>query len=270
MTTFTAVARIDLEALAGPNIFNRTVHLEEMDATVASFVRGKEMRFLASSRRLLWQSLGQEYIEPELLDFIDAIPSGCTLFDVGASTGIFSLYAACKGCDVVAFEPEAANFSILSHNAFLNRKGMAYPIRCFNLALSNYTGLSNMFVKKYEAGGHLKILDKPQEVGAGVFEPEHVQPILTFKGIDFLRLTGISVPEYLKIDVDGAELPVLEGMLEIISHPMLRSIFIELEEDKPDSKLCLELLREAGFQITKKKQVQNYAGLHNLVLTRSA
>jgi FkbM family methyltransferase len=270
MTTSSTVPHIDLQTLAGSERFDRAVQLEETSATITTQVRGKEMHFVAPSRRLLWQSLGQEYIEPELLDFIDSIPSGSTLFDIGASTGIFALYAACKGCAVVAFEPEAANFSILSQNAFLNRCGMVQPIRCFNLALSDSTGLSNMFVKKYEAGGHLKILDKPLEVGAGLFEPEHVQPVLTFKLSDFLRHTGILVPQYLKIDVDGAELPVLQGMRDVLSNPQLRSIFIELEENKPDTKLCLELLHDARFQVAQKKQVQNYAGLHNLVLTRSA
>lgn len=270
MTTSTAVPLIDLQALAGSERFNRAIQLEETDATIATLVRGKKMHFIASSRRLLWQSVGQEYIEPELLDFIDAIPAGSALFDIGASTGIFALYAACKGCAVVAFEPEAANFWILSQNAFLNRGGMAQPIRCFNLALSNSTGLTNMFIKKWEAGGHMKILDKPQEVGAGLFAPEHVQPVLTFRLNDFLRHTGIAVPQYVKIDVDGAELPVLQGMRDVLSNPQLRSIFIELEEDKPDTMSCLKLLYETGFQVTQKKQVQNYAGLHNLVLTRRA
>jgi hypothetical protein len=85
--TITAVPHINLQALAGPDLFNQAVHLEETQAAVRTLVRGVEMHFVASSRRLLWQSLGQEYIEPELLDFIDAIPAGCSLFDIGASTG---------------------------------------------------------------------------------------------------------------------------------------------------------------------------------------
>lgn len=270
MSTPTAVPRIDLEALAGSERYAQAVHMEGLDPTVSTELRGKQLRFLAASRRLLWQALGHEYIEPELLDFIDAIPAGATLFDIGASTGIFAMYAACSGCKVAAFEPEAANFSVLSQNAFLNRGGMQHPAQCFNLALSDSTGLSNMFIKKYEAGGHLKILGQPKEVGASdTFEPEHVQPVLTFTLDDFLKQTQLPAPEYIKIDVDGAEVPVLRGMAGVLKHPRLKAVFIELEEGKPDTALCIAALTEAGLTLTRKKQVQNYAGLHNLIFSRA-
>jgi len=269
-TSSSSVPRIDLEALAGAERYAEAVRMEGLDLTVSTELRGKQMRFLAASRRLLWQALGHEYIEPELLDFIDAIPSGATLFDIGASTGIFGMYAACCGCKVAAFEPEAANFSVLSYNTFLNRGSMKYPTQCFNLALSDSTGLSNMFIKKYEAGGHLKILGQPMEVGASdTFEPEHVQPVLTFTLDDFLKQTQLQSPEFIKIDVDGAELPVLRGMTGALGNPHLKAVFIELEEDTPDTALCLDLMAAAGLTLTRKKQVQHYAGLHNLIFSRT-
>jgi len=229
MNTKNSVPHIDLETLAGAERYANTIHFEGLDSIVTTELRGKTMRFLAASRRLLWQALGHEYIEPELLDFIDAIPAGKTLFDIGASTGMFAIYAACSGCRVTAFEPEAANFSVLSQNAFLNRGSMQYPAKCFNLALSESNGLSNMYVKRYEAGGHLKILGHPKEVGASdTFEPEHVQPVLTFKLDDFLEHTKLPVPEYIKIDVDGAELLVLRGLSGVLQNERLKSVFIEL------------------------------------------
>jgi hypothetical protein len=94
MNSQTPAPRIDLEALAGAERYSNTIHIEGLDNTVTTEVRGKLLRFLAASRRLLWQALGHEYIEPELLDFIDAIPTGSTLYDIGASTGIFAMYAA--------------------------------------------------------------------------------------------------------------------------------------------------------------------------------
>ena len=120
MNTPNPIPYIDLETLAGAERYANTISIEELNNIVATELRGKMLQFLASSRRLLWQALGHEYIEPELLDFIDAIPADSTLYDIGASTGLFSIYAACSGLRVVAFEPEAANFSVLSYNAFLN------------------------------------------------------------------------------------------------------------------------------------------------------
>ena len=44
--------------------------------------------------------------EPELLDFIDAIPDTATYYDIGASIGHFALYARCVSSGVIALEPE--------------------------------------------------------------------------------------------------------------------------------------------------------------------
>ena len=46
------------------------------------------------------------------------------------------MYAASSVCKLAAFEPEAANFSVLSQKVFLNRSGMLYSDQYFNLALS--------------------------------------------------------------------------------------------------------------------------------------
>lgn len=268
MNNSNTAPRVDLQALAGPVQYAKTVTMEGFDSTVDTELRGKHLRFVASSRRLLWQALGHEYIEPELLDFIDNIPDGGVLFDIGASTGIFAMYAASHGCAVVAFEPEAANFAILSQNAFLNRMHATCQPQCFNLALSDTTGLGKIFIKKYEAGGHLKILDQPKAVGAGTFEPEYIQPVLTFRLDDFLLQTQTPAPQYLKIDVDGTELKVLRGMPGLLQNSRLRAVFIELEEGKSDTADCLDLLDAAGFSLIAKKQVQNYLGLHNLIFER--
>ena len=269
MSTPTPVPHIDLKALAGAERYANMIHIEGLDSTITTELRGKRLRFLAPSQRLLWQALGHEYIEPELFDFIDTIPAGSTFCDIGASTGIFAMYAACSGCRVVAIEPEAANFSVLSQDAFLNRGSMQYPAKCFNLALSDRTGLSNMYIKKYEAGGHLKILGEPKEVGASeAFESEYVQPVLTYTLDDFLVHTQLPTPGFIKIDLDGAELMALRGLAGVLRSKRLRSVFIELEENNPDSGQCIAALTGAGLKLIHKKQVQNYSGLYNVIFSR--
>ena len=147
---------------------------------------------------------------------------------------------------------------------------MKHAIKCFNIALSETTGLNNIYIKKYEAGGHLKILDQPKEVGVqGVFKPEYIQTVLTFKLDDFLSQTQMPFPNYIKIDVDGAELMVLKGMTNVLRNLMLRSVFIELEDSNPETKDCINLLIEAGFSQVFKKQVQRYCGLNNYIFRRS-
>ncbi len=59
--------------------------------------------------------------EPETLEWLDRLPEACTLWDVGANVGLYSVYAAKnKKCQVIAFEPSVFNLELLARNLFLN------------------------------------------------------------------------------------------------------------------------------------------------------
>lgn len=264
-------ARIDLRALAGPARYDRIAELEEDPACVThTTLRGTELVFHTTTRRQLWQALGHEFIEPELLDFIDTLDGNSVFYDIGASNGIFSIYAAHKGLKVYSFEPEAQNFALLEHNAFLNHQRLAHPCHCFNVALADENGMGRLFIARYEAGGHMKILDEPVKVQeSGEFEPEYVQTTLKFRLDDLIRFAGLPPPCALKIDVDGAEAAVIGGALQTLAEPTLENIFIELEDGSEKARLVLAALEQAGFVIEKSCQVQHYNGLSNHILVRS-
>jgi FkbM family methyltransferase len=262
------VERVALEDIAGEVNLNKVLELEKIQTTSTALVRGKSLSFVTSSRRLLWQAFGQEHIEPELLDFIDQIPDNQTYFDIGASNGIFALYAATKNIKVVCFEPEVANFSLLNHNTFLNSKNTRFDVLNFNIGLSDENGLGSIYVEKYEPGGHLKILDSNIKRGDKAFSPDFKQAVLKYKLDDFLKLTKISNPNYIKIDVDGVEQQVLNGMKITLKDEGLRKIFIELEEEGENFEACNKILISNGFKIESHKRVQNYFGEENFIYSR--
>ena len=44
--------------------------------------------------------------EPETLEWIDRLPEGCVLWDIGANVGFYTVYSTLRRkCRVVAFEP---------------------------------------------------------------------------------------------------------------------------------------------------------------------
>lgn len=260
----------DLTTLVEKEKYNQVLAYEQTTITTTSKVRNVEITYTTPSRRLLWQAVGPEYIEAELLDFIDAIPYGASYMDIGASNGIFAMYAAVSGKRVFCFEPEVANFALLNMNTYLNRQMCSFQVHNFNVALSNNVGVGNMYIKKFEPGGHMKILDKPLEVGQSEqFVPEYTQSILRYSLDQFILHTQIPYPNYIKIDVDGNELNVLKGMSNVLQHTELHAIFIELEQHNTDTEECLRIFERHGFMITAIKQVQNYRGLHNVVLHRT-
>lgn len=104
--------------------------------------------------------------------------------------------------------------------------------------------------------------------GEEKFVPEFKQAVLKYKLDDFLALTKIDPPSYVKIDVDGAEKQVLIGMENILRNNKLKKIFIELEEEGEVSTDCKNIIRKHGFNVESHKRVQNYFGLENFIFSR--
>ena len=90
--------------------------------------------------------------EPETLEWIDGLPGACTLWDVGANVGLYSVYAAKKrGCKVVAFEPSVFNLELLARNLFLN--GLQNQVGIVPVPLSDGLGMNQMRMTSTDWGG---------------------------------------------------------------------------------------------------------------------
>jgi FkbM family methyltransferase len=259
-------AFIPLESLVG------TEHLKKADSFVlddyeySTIVRGKEINWLCLSRRLLWMACGHEYIEPEILDWIDLIPCGAVMYDVGASNGIFSMYAAACGVRVIAIEPDPLNYFLLSYNNYLNARSNGIALEgCYNLAISKTSAVGCMHIKRMELGAHEKILDKPMDVFGHEFQPEYSHSVLNFALDDLIYTMGLPQPRYLKIDVDGSEEEALAGAIRILNK--VDSIFIELTEECL-YEFAISFFEGYGFSLENRFQVQNYKGLFNCIFER--
>lgn len=213
---------------------------------------------VANGRLRVWAERFEE-IEPELLDYIDGLPEGCSFYDAGASIGHFSLYAAIKrkAC-VTAFEPEAQNFGTLELNHFLNRHALTAPFAAFDLALADCKGLGRIFTRSYGAGEHVKILDASATRDTHEpFAADHVQTVMKLSLDEFVAEYAETAPEALKIDVDGAEIPLLRGAQRTLSDPRLRSVFIELTGTDTEEE---RILRARGLELDSRAPVVRMSG----------
>lgn len=253
---------VDAESLKKADAFNLD------NFRYSASVRGKKIDWLCLSRRLLWMVSGHEHIEPELLDWIDRIPAGEILYDVGASNGIFLIYATACGLRVIALEPDPLNYFLLAYNNYLNSMSSGTALEgCYNLAISKTMAVGHMHIKHMELGGHEKILDKSKDVFGADFQPAHSHPVLKCRLDDLVETMGLPLPRHLKIDVDGSEAEVLEGAQSCLKQ--VESIFMELTEEFIDSA-AFSVFESNGFILQEKYQVQNYQGLFNCVFNRRA
>ena len=74
---------------------------------------------------------------------------------------------------------------------------------------------------------------------------------------DFIARFDPPFPNYLKMDVDGLELPILQGAHGTLRDPRLQSMIIELSVSNNDeNRIAQSLLEEAGFRLVSRGATQ--------------
>jgi len=169
-------------------------------------------------------------------------------FDIGANVGSFSLIAFrfLKGkIRIYAFEPGFMTFPQLCRNIYLNQaSGCIAP---FQVALFDRTDLSTFHYRDLSPGSALHALEIPKNWRGEYFQPVLSMPVISYRLDDFIRQFDLPLPNHLKIDVDGAELQILQGAAKILTSPELRSLLLEANEDYEYADEVACLLEEKGL-----------------------
>jgi len=153
-----------------------------------------------------------------------------TIYDVGANVGAYSLYAGQKirggKGQVYAFEPAFSNFYPLCRNIevnYLNEIVTPYPI-----AFGSSRHESRLFLRSTNTGKALHGLSKSESEG-NQFDPAFVQGISVLSIDSFVGNVDVRFPNHIKIDVDGTELAIVEGMTSVLDDDRLKSLMIEID-----------------------------------------
>jgi FkbM family methyltransferase len=135
------------------------------------------------------------------------IEPGASILDVGANVGFYSLTFARLIPDVriCAFEPIPSTFDYLRRHVALN--GVA-NVRIFDFGFSDREGRTTFYFYP-EGSGNASLAN----LSAGPSVREVVCPLRRLD--DFVRSEGIAV-DFLKCDVEGAELLVFRGGVETL------------------------------------------------------
>jgi FkbM family methyltransferase len=130
-------------------------------------------------------------------------------FDVGANFGYYTMIvsAASQGrARVYAFEPLASNFHLLARNKSLNNFDRVSPV---NLALSDQAGEVDFFVPPLSCSGVGRIVEGQVDDPNGYMDKVQATTLDSF-----VASRDVQRMDFLKIDVEGAELRVLHGAAE--------------------------------------------------------
>jgi FkbM family methyltransferase len=188
--------------------------------------------------------------EPETLEWIDAIPRGSVLWDIGANIGLYSIYAAmAQKCKVFAFEPSVFNLELLARNIDLNN--LQKSICIIPMALSDGLGTSMFKMSSTEWGGALSTFGQNFDQNGRELRQVFEYQTLGLSMDEAYTLLNIPRPQYLKMDVDGIEHFILRGGISALGE--VESVLIEINDEfssqAEESRMILE---HAGLVLYKK------------------
>ena len=159
---------------------------------------------------------------------------GCTFLDVGANAGYYSALASDLGAaTVVAFEPNPALAELIRRSGF--------PV--VQAAVGATVGEATLYLSKDKGNTGTSSI---REHYWGVGEFGITVPLITLDG--YCERHRIS-PDVVKIDVEGAEAQVLEGMVRLLDRQAPTHLLCELSQGpaRPDPRSLIQRMNDSGY-----------------------
>ena len=194
--------------------------------------------------------------EPETLDWVDRIPRGSVLWDIGANVGLYTCYAAkARDCRVFAFEPSVFNLELLARNIFLNR--LTDLVTIVPLPLSEQLAFSTLRMTSTDWGAALSTFGQSYGHDGEAIRKVFEFPTVGLSMVDAVTLLRIPQPDYIKMDVDGIEHLILKGGMPILRE--VKSVCVEINDKfSAQADEAGSYLRAAGLSFSEKRHAQHF------------
>ncbi|MEI8400217.1 MAG: FkbM family methyltransferase [Alcaligenaceae bacterium] len=147
--------------------------------------------------------------EPEMVSlFKSLLQPNDTVLDIGANIGCTSILFGDLARQVYSFEPSSTTYRWLVQNV---QRAKLNNVESINLGLGKDAGSFELtFAPNNRSGGFVSNLTSASE-------GHQVERITIAKGDDFLRERQITKVDFIKIDVEGFEQSVIEGLTATIA-----------------------------------------------------
>ncbi|KAL3942680.1 MAG: hypothetical protein SGBAC_003164 [Bacillariaceae sp.] len=164
------------------------------------------------ANKVMYHMLGDVAHFELIKEFLEGKEGGLTL-DIGANQGFYTYYLAALGMEVHAFEIGEDNFVALQHGAEFNPKEVAERAHIYPVGLGTQTGRMSMGGSTYD--GHLRgVVGLDQ----GTIQTTSLD-CFAYHNIRNLGNDLISNVAFVKIDVEGFEIAVLQGARKSLFGP---------------------------------------------------
>ena len=188
--------------------------------------------------------------EANFIKFKEVIRNSDSFLDVGAGTGLYSLFAMSINPEIKILSIEANPYVYDKLLKNINKnKNTSAQIETLNKAVLNYNKNINFYIPTGDDYSYATVNKELLENKKISYKKIEIE------AIDLVDTTN-SKFDVIKIDVEGAELDVLEAIIKKIEN--CRFLFIEIMQE--NKKGVLELLNKLSFSllIDSDEDVGNY------------
>jgi FkbM family methyltransferase len=159
------------------------------------------------------------------------------ILDIGANIGYTAcVFAAARKlpAKIYAFEPDAASFATLGET--IRRKGLGDVVEIFNMAVGSTDGLLEFWHNEEHSADHRVVTEQFKSSRPAA---DKITAVAVTSVDNFVAARNLQKLSFIKIDVQGYELAVCEGMRRTL-------------QEFPDVSIAFEYapdgMRELGFE----------------------
>ncbi|MEQ8395101.1 FkbM family methyltransferase [Thalassobaculum sp.] len=231
----------------------RPIELRWSDGARHVRIGDREVSYTLSSSNVIGFVSRLFLFEPGLWRWMAGFDADDVLLDIGANVGIYSIAAAgLFGARVAALEPYAPNLQTLRQNVAVNH--LDDRITILPIAATDVEQTGRLFHDGGAAGAAAQHFESSNAT------PETAAAFDTVEGVpvDLLIDRGtIPFPTRIKIDVDGNERAVIEGMTRTLADPRLHSVRLEVHWWDAKGRAVVERVKAFGFRVTVDDDQKN-------------
>jgi len=144
---------------------------------------------------------------PEQTFWMNLDLKGLTIYDIGAFHGLLTLFFARQGRQIISYEPNTRNHERLTDNLRLNR---IKNVQVRKVGVGSETRVATMFVSLVMPGG--ASVERNTVDGLLNSKRHVISESISIVMLDNdIREMSLPAPDFIKIDIEGGELPALMG-----------------------------------------------------------
>lgn len=225
------------------------------------------------SRRETEYIFSEIFLEQQYINHNIVIQEGDCIFDIGANIGLFALFINQfqRGLNIFAFEPIKPIFEVLTHNIRLHN---LENVSLFNYGIGSENAIERIFTYFPNLPGNStekpaeKLLQKAimterigQEQTAFFYQSTPIAgEVRTLSCV--IKDLSIEKIDLLKIDVEGDELIVLQG-IDPEHWSKVKQVVAEVHDVNDRLQQFRSILQAHGFDVVTEKNASMPAAMNN-------